>query len=200
MNSSRKVSSFLLFDSLRLWCVCIGIGLSLGAMETWAQSAATGVISGQVIDQLGAAVPGASVKLAEVATGSATTTTTNDAGRYTFPTVSPGTYDLTVTKAGFALTKIPALKVEVGMALTMNVSLQLGQTSTVVEVSAAAGAELQTMNATVGSTISGDALQFLPNLGRDASTLATLQVGVTAFGNSAGANADQNSFQLDGGN
>jgi hypothetical protein len=56
------------------------------------------------------------------------------------------------------------------------------------------------MNSTVGSTISGDALQFLPNLGRDASTLATLQVGVTAFGNTGGANADQNSFQLDGGN
>src|SRR5579871_6424714 len=174
--------------------------ITIAALPALSKNAATGVISGQVIDQQGAAVPGAMVRLTETSTNSTTNTTTNDAGRYTFPTVAPGTYDLVVTKEGFALTRMPAQKVDVGMALTMNVTMQLGQTSTVVEVSAAAGAELQMTNSTVGSTISGDALQFLPNLGRDASTLATLQVGVTAFGTTAGANQDQNSFQLDGGN
>jgi hypothetical protein len=189
MRSSKKVFS--------MWIL---IFLSLGAARAWAQNAATGVIVGQVTDQTGAAIPGANVKLTEVSTNSTTNTTTNEAGRFTFPTVPPGTYDLVVTKEGFALTRLPAQKVEVGMALTMNVALELGQTSTIVEVAAVAGAELQTTNSTVGSTISGDSLQYLPNLGRDASTLATLQVGVTAFGNTAGANQDQNSFQLDGGN
>jgi hypothetical protein len=174
--------------------------LSLGATRVWAQNAATGVIVGQVTDQTGGAIPGASVKLIEVSTNSTTNTTTNETGRFTFPTVPPGTYDLIVTKEGFALTRLPAQKVDVGMSLTMNVALELGQTTTIVEVSAAVGAELQTTNSTVGSTITGDSLQYLPNLGRDASTLATLQVGVTAFGNAAGANQDQNSFQLDGGN
>jgi len=201
MNSFR-LQSPLQVPSVRsaLVAFCAATLLIFGASPAWAQNAATGVVSGLVTDQQGAAIPGANVKLTELSTNSSTNVTTNEAGRYTFPSVSPGTYDLAVTKEGFSLTRMPAQKVDVGLALTINVSLQVGQTSTVVEVSASAGAELQVMNATVGSTISGDALQFLPNLGRDASTLATLQVGVTAFGNTAGANQDQNSFQLDGGN
>src|SRR5712691_383273 len=180
--------------------VCMGILLCAVATPARAQNAASGAISGQVTDQQGGAVPGAAVRLTEVSTNSVTTTVTNEAGRYVFPTVPSGTYDLTVTKEEFSLAKMAAQKVEVGMSLTMNVSLQLGQTTTTVELQGAVGADLQVMNATVGSTISGDSLQMLPNLGRDASTLAVLQVGVTAFGNTAGANADQNSFQLDGGN
>src|SRR6516162_8412698 len=201
MNSFTRPSS-LEVRPVRSTLVLIGAAILwiFGAAPAWAQNAATGAVSGQVTDQQGAAIPSATVKLTELATNSAINSTTNEAGRFTFPAVPPGTYDLTVSKEGFALTRMPAQKVDVGLALTVNVSLQVGQTSTVVEVSASAGAELQTMNATVGSTISGDALQFLPNLGRDASTLATLQVGVTAFGNTAGANQDQNSFQLDGGN
>jgi hypothetical protein len=69
-----------------------------------------------------------------------------------------------------------------------------------VEVTASTGADLQVLNATVGSTISGDALMLLPNLGRDASALATLQVGVAPGGQVAGTAADQSAFQLDGGN
>ena len=187
-------------SSKKLFLVCVLIFLGLSAIPVSAQNAATGVIVGQVTDQTGAAIPGASVKLTDLSTNSTTNTSSNEAGRYTFPTVPPGTYDLVVTREGFALAKVPAIKVDVGMALTMNVALAIGQTTTIVEVSVDAGAELQTTNATVGSTIVGDTLQFLPNLGRDASTLATLQVGVTAFGNAAGANQDQNSFQLDGGN
>lgn len=176
------------------------ISLSLGPALAWAQNVATGVISGQVTDQTGAAIPGANVKLTEISTNSTTNTSTNETGRFTFPNVAPGRYDVTVTKEGFALSKVAAQKVDVGMSLTVNVALELGQTTTLIDVAAVAGAELQVTNATVGSTITGDTLQYLPNLGRDASTLATLQVGVTAFGNAAGANQDQNSFQLDGGN
>jgi hypothetical protein len=195
MRSSKKRLALVGLLSL-----CVVIFLSLGGPPAWAQNAATGVISGQVTDQSGAVIPGANLKLTEISTNSTTTTTTNEAGRYTFPTVPPGVYDLIVTREGFAPAKVAALKVNIGMALTMNVPLELGQSATVIEVAASPGAELQTTNATVGSTIVGDSLQYLPNLGRDASTLATLQVGVTAFGNTAGANQDQNSFQLDGGN
>ena len=180
-------------------CVAILLGV-VAVSQLLAQNVATGAIAGLVTDPQGSAVPGATVKLTEISTNSLTSTITNDAGRFAFPAVPSGTYDLAVTKEGFALSRLLRQRVEVGMSLTTNVSLQLGQTSTVVEVQESAGAELQLMNATVGSTISGDALQLLPNLGRDASTLAVLQVGVTAFGNTAGANQDQNSFQLDGGN
>jgi hypothetical protein len=58
---------------------------------------------------------------------------------------------------------------------------------------------LQTLNATIGSTITGDSLLLLPNFSRDATALATLQVGVTLSGQVAGTQTDQSSVQLDGG-
>src|SRR5260370_14433654 len=136
MRSSKLFSVEAPLVSFGLFHLCSVIFLSLCATPAWAQNAAAGVISGQVMDQQGGAIPGANVRLTEISTNSTTNTSTNEEGRFTFPTVSPGTYDLTVTKEGFALTRMPAQKVDVGMALTMNVSLQVGQTSTVVEVSA----------------------------------------------------------------
>src|SRR5262245_675304 len=102
-------------SSKNVFWVCILISLSLGAARALAQNAATGVIVGQVTDQTGGALPAANVKLTEVSTNSTTNTTTNEAGRFTFPTVPPGTYDLVVTKEGSDLTRLPAQKVEVGM-------------------------------------------------------------------------------------
>jgi len=53
--------------------------------------------------------------------------------------------------------------------------LKVGATTTTVEVSATVGADLQTTNATVGNTLTSEALMLLPNMGRDVSTLAVLQ-------------------------
>ena len=174
--------------------------LSLAAVSAWAQSASTGTVSGQVTDQQNAFIVGAEVKLIDLQTNVARTTLTNEAGRYSFINVTPGSYDITVNKPGFAQTRIASQTVEVGLTLTANFALQVGSTATTVEVTAAAGAELQVMNATVGSTISGASMMLLPNLGRDASSLSVLQVGVAPGGNVAGAASDQNVFQLDGGN
>jgi len=69
----------------------------------------------------------------------------------------------------------------------------------VVEVSAV-GNELQTMNATVGSTITNLSIDNLPSLGRDVSTFIALQPGVAPDGSVAGAVVDQSFFTLDGGN
>jgi hypothetical protein len=64
----------------------------------------------------------------------------------------------------------------------------------------ASGASLQTLNATVGTTIAFRNLQELPNLSRDVSSLVTLQPATAPNGSVAGAVRDQNTFQLDGGN
>ncbi|HEX4594573.1 MAG TPA: carboxypeptidase regulatory-like domain-containing protein [Bryobacteraceae bacterium] len=185
--------------SFFLAILCASILLVFNSVPAFGQ-AASGTIAGIVTDPSGAAVVNAEVKLNDPTTNSSLTTKANEVGRYTFANVSPGTYDLIVTSTGFTQSKIAAQKVDVGQSLTLNVTLQVGATSTVVEVQAAAGAELQTLNATIGSTIRNDQLQLLPNLGRDASTLSVLQVGVSLAGNVAGAQTDQNGFQLDGGN
>ncbi len=177
-----------------------GLWLAPGAMPLAAQSASSGAVSGQVTDQSGAVIGAAAVSLSDVATNSVRSTTTNDAGRYEFVNIPPGTYNLAVSKPGFSMAKVAAQKVEVGLALTLNITLPVGATATTVEVTASAGADLQVLNATIGSTISGDSLLLLPNLSQDASALATLQVGVAPGGQVAGTAADQSSFQLDGGN
>lgn len=89
---------------------------------------------------------------------------------------------------------------EVGSTLTLNFKMELGTSTTTVEVRAVSGAELQTTNAAVGTTISGAALESLPNFGRDVTTLSVIQPGTTLGGFTAGAYSDQNSFTLDGGN
>ena len=89
--------------------------------------------------------------------------------------------------------------VKVGVATTANLSLQVGGSNVVVDVTAV-GNELQTMNATVGNTITGIALDALPTTGRDVSTFLTLQPGISPDGSVAGAAVDQSYFSLDGGN
>ncbi len=197
MNHSRRLINA--YESSSFVCR-LAVLIIVLAIQAWAQSTSSGTIAGQVTDQQGAVLVGAQVRLMDNSTNTARTTTTNEAGRYNFINVTPGVYDVTISHTGFAQSKIAAQTVEVGLALTLNVSLQLGPTTTTLEVKASAGAELQTMNSTVGSTISGDSLLNLPNLARDASALSVLQVGVSPTGNVAGAASDQNVFQLDGGN
>jgi hypothetical protein len=153
-----------------------------------------------VIDQQNATIAGAEVVLTDLSTNSKRTTSTNDVGRYIFLDLPPGQYDLTVTNAGFKQARVAQQAVDVGTVLTLNVTLEVGATTTSVEVKATAGAELQTTNATVGTTITGPALMNLPNIGRDANTFYLLQPTVNPNGNIAGAQTDQTMFQLDGGN
>lgn len=190
------VSSFV----VGLMVVCAGLVLSLSATPALAQATSTGTVSGQVTDPQNAAVVGAEVKMFDPSRNFSKSTTTNETGRFIFVNVEPGIYDVTVNKAGFATAKVQGQRVEVGLALTLNITLQLGSTSTIIEVQASAGAELQTMNATVGTTMNFQSLIALPNLGRDASTLVELQPAVTPNGAVAGAVRDQNTFQLDGAN
>src|SRR5579863_1849171 len=174
------------------------IGAAVVSGCAWGQSASTGVVTGLVTDEKNGVVQGAAVQLSDTATGIARTATTNEAGRFTIQ-VEPGIYDISVSKSGFSVYRLNTQEVDVGLTLTVNCALQLGAEHTVVEVRESAGSGLQTMNATVGSTLSGDSILLLPNLGRDTSTLATLQPAVAPTGAVAGVPNDQNTFQLDGG-
>ncbi len=175
--------------------LCLG-----GALPAWGQGAAnTGTIAGTITDPQGAVVVGATVTLIDIATNNSRTTTTNASGRYIFVDVLPGKYRVTVTKQGFATTKAENQEVTVGSALTLNLTLQVGGASVVVEVQST-GSELQTMNATVGQTLTSVALDNLPSIGRDVNTFIELQPGVSTDGSVAGAINDQSYFSLDGGN
>ena len=168
------------------------------ALPLWAQSTNTGTVAGTVTDQSSAVVNGATVTITDAATKTPRSSTTNEDGRYIFVDVEPGVYALSASKQGFSISK-SQITVKVGVAITANLALQVGGSNVVVEVSAV-GNELQTMNATVGNTITGVALEALPTLGRDVSTFLTLQPGISPDGSVAGAAVDQSYFSLDGGN
>jgi hypothetical protein len=164
----------------------------------FSQSSSTGTVAGTVTDPSGAAVAAATVTLTDKSTNIPRTVSTNENGRYILVDVPAGIYDVAVNKQGFRVSKLSDQAVSVGTALTLNVTLEVGAVTESVEVTAS-NAELQTLNATVGNTVSGVALDSLPSISRDASTFFTLQPGVAPDGSVAGVAMDQNSFQLDGG-
>jgi hypothetical protein len=174
--------------------------LPLCSNPALAQSSSAGTVSGLVTDQQGAAIPGAKVTLTDPSTKQVITTVTNDSGRYIVVNVPPTTYSVKFTKTGFNAQVVEREDVQVGEILSLDAHLEVGAVTNVIEVTASAGAELQTVNASVGTTVSGPSLTYLPIFGSDASSLALYQPGVSPEGSVAGANADQNTFQLDGGN
>jgi len=183
--------------------------LSLG-IAAEAQTSNSAIVLGTVMDKAGAVVPDATVGLINTATNETKTTTTNAAGEYVFPNVPPGTYTLKISKAGFATTTFANIKADVTKSYTYNATLEVSSGKEVIEVTAQAQAELQTVDAVVGNVVGESELMRLPTLGRDSRELLTLQPMSTPFessngggfgnngGTIAGARSDQNVFNLDG--
>ena len=172
--------------------------LLVGSVTVIAQSTSTGTIIGTITDQSGAVVPDATISITNKNTNTPSKTQSNSAGHYAFVNVDPGVYDLKITKQGFETANVPNQTVEVGKQLTEDLKLTVGSVNQEVTVETT-GTELQTLNATVGNDVSGVALESLPAVGRDVSTFAVLQPGVSPDGSVAGTVVDQSSFQLDGG-
>ncbi len=180
------------------------------------QGSSTATVTGTVTDQKGAAVPGASIELLNTATNESRTQTTGDTGYYTFVSVPPGTYKVSIKKVGFRTTTIGPVDVQVGKSLTADAKLEIGTISEVIEVQAGTQLELQTMDAAVGTVMDRKMLDNIPSMARDATALLLLQPLTTPGFNSpgspsgtgegdntggqvAGARSDQNTFLLDGG-
>src|SRR5690242_8038079 len=159
---------------------------ALNSSQVLGQTGGTGVVVGAITDQTGAAIAGATVNLIDIATSAVRTAITNESGRYDFPNVQPGKYNVTISKTGFRQAKFNNQDVVVGEQRTLDAKMQLGEATQVVEV-VASNTDLQTMNATVGNTITGVTLDSLPSIGRDVSTFVTLQPGISPDGSVAGA-------------
>ncbi|HKW34416.1 MAG TPA: carboxypeptidase-like regulatory domain-containing protein [Candidatus Acidoferrum sp.] len=172
--------------------------LVLTVSPAYPQALTAGSVAGLVSDTSGGVVAGATITIKDKSTNTPRSTTSNEAGRYLFANVPPGSYEITANKTGFSLSRVGEIQVVVGTPLTIDFKLELGSITQSVEVSAS-GADLQTTNSTIGASVVGDALLMLPNIGRETAALATLQPAVTPNGYTAGVVNDQNTYQLDGG-
>jgi carboxypeptidase family protein len=208
ISSTHLVGGGIMKTFKNVAIVFVLLAVFLSAAPTWAQTANTALVLGTVTDPAGAVVPDAKAQLTKTGTNETKEMATNSAGQFTFPGVTPGTYKITITKAGFATFVVANLVVDVNKSYTVDVKMEIRSSSETVEVSAGAQVELETADAVVGSVIGGEMLTRLPTLNRDATELLTLQPGSTpyddstGFGNGggtvAGARSDQNTVSLDG--
>ncbi len=125
----------------------------------------TAQLSGVVTDPTGAVVPNAKVTVKSVETGVNRVVNTSASGVYAFPDLRPGSYDLTVTSQGFSTTK-GRVTLTVGARTNQDFKLEVGQTSTVVEVEENA-ATVNTVSQTLGSTVTSAEVLQLPTISRD---------------------------------
>ena len=106
---------------------------------------------------------GVDVTLANSATGFSVSAKSNESGVYTFSDIPPApTYALTFTRDGFKTLTVNRVILSVDNKETRDVSLELGDTKTTVEVTASAGETLNTTDASVGTVIQGDVVEISP--------------------------------------
>jgi len=140
-----------------------------------------GQLSGKVLDPSGASVPGAALTLNQASTGITLAATSNDSGAYVFPSVSPGTYTLSITAKGFARSVVNEVIVYTARTTDLDVKVNVGSTTENVEVQAE-GAVLETSTNTLATTVAADSIQELPLSGRDILPFAQLVPGAQVGG------------------
>lgn len=162
-----------------------------------------GAVTGRVSDQLGAAVPGASVTVKRIETGVTIETVTSDTGQYSVPYLPIGTYEVTATLAGFTTARVTGVAVRVGLTATVDLSLSAGAIQDEVTVTAHA-AHLELASPALGNIVSGRQMTQLPIVGRNPYSLVTLAPGVVDRGNTGtgplinGARSNSTAVMLDG--
>ncbi|MEO8735670.1 MAG: carboxypeptidase-like regulatory domain-containing protein, partial [Edaphobacter sp.] len=167
-----------------------------------------GTINGNVTDNAGGAIRGASVTLIDQDTNLSFTRTTDGGGSYRFSPIKIGSYTLTVKAPNFSTYKQENIHVDVSQIVGLNVALKPGGASDSITVTSAP--ELQTGDAATGQVFNTKELEDLPLLDRNYLFLAQLTTGVAApnQGNSQtsgsgafssnGSRVSQNNFILDG--
>ncbi len=158
--------------------------LLLAAVSAGAQTSA-GEVNGTVSDPSKSAVAGAQVTLVNTVTRLENRATTNADGYYVFVNVAPGAYSLKIENTGFKGAQLPTFTVGVNQTVTQDVSLQLGQVSETVNVSAEAEL-IQKSSAELGTVIQEKAVEDLPLNGRNFTQLLSLTPGATPVNTAQG--------------
>jgi hypothetical protein len=152
-----------------------------------AQGETTSAIIGEVSDASSAVVAGATVTITNHETGLKRNAKTDDAGRFNFPQLKPGTYSVTVEARGFDSGQNDNVVAGLGQKQTVDFALKVARSNEVVEVSSEAPI-INPGNANTSTTLSAPALEDLPNPGGDLTY--PLQFAPGALINTAGSSND----------
>lgn len=173
--------------------------IALFSSLAWSQEP-TGEIIGTILDPTGAVVSGAVVTVTNTSTGATRALTSNSAGVYIAPALTPGIYSVRVTMKGFITNIRNNVEVAVGQQIRTDFSLQLGDVNQSVEINAAATV-LDTESTTIGTVIGNKSIEELPLNGRNFLQLGELVPSGTTYGPSnyiaqARGGGDRSQFQL----
>jgi Carboxypeptidase regulatory-like domain/TonB-dependent Receptor Plug Domain/TonB dependent receptor len=155
--------------------VGLAVALCLFASSAlWAQATAT--ISGRVVDQAGAVLPGATITVTNAATGAVRETVTNDEGLYSVPALLPGKYSVRATLTGFSAQEREGVEVLIGA--NMAVELKLGIAALQENITVSSQAPLvESTQAVLASSIRQQEVAQLPMMNRSISALITMLPG-----------------------
>lgn len=146
--------------------------------NAYAQSTTQGALAGTVFDAGDAAVPNAKILIHNDATNAEVTLTAGGSGEFRAPQLAPGTYTVTVSAPGFSDARTTQVVVQVNSTTDLTPHLKTGETSTVVEVTAAAPV-LNFDNAAFGGHLDNKEIENIPINNRRWSSLALTTPGVT---------------------
>ena len=160
-----------------------------------------GAIEGVVKDAQGGAVPGVTVE-AQSATGATVVATTDAAGVYRFPRLSPGKYTVTAKLQGFSPARVANISVSLGQLLSVPLTMKLGAMTETVEVTGEAPL-IDVKQSSRATSIRDEALNKMPK-GRDFTSVVTQAPGVNSEAGKLGgisidgAAAGENRYIVDG--
>ena len=194
------------------WVLIVGLLVCLGVPRATFGQISSSAIVGVVQDATEAVIAGAEVTVTNVETGITRARESGPSGLYRVGELQPGTYQITVSMAGFNREVRQDIVLEFGRELTLNFTLQVGAVEQEVVVTGEAPV-VETTISSVATNVSQEQLRELPLNGRSFADLVTLNPGAVTphigqgrganYGfapqlSVAGARTDANSFRLDG--
>jgi hypothetical protein len=163
--------------------------LALVAVLTLAVSAAAYAqgsfftsLSGTVVDNSGGVIPGANVKIRNNGTGEEVNTVSGSDGGFSAPSLSGGTYTVTVTLMGFKTATLNSVTLMAAVPATVKVALQVGALEENVTVVGDSALVVQTQSPSIATNLTGTQITSLPLTSRNALDSLTSLPGFSTSG------------------
>jgi Carboxypeptidase regulatory-like domain len=172
--------------------------LVLGCASAFAQQT-TGSVTGRVVDQQGAAVPGVTITAKMVTTGFTRTETSDAEGLYRLNALPVGIYEVNAELSGFATVSKKDVEVNVATVQAIDFALKVATLAETVNVTGATPL-IQTATSSVGGIVSPRRIETIPLNGRQFANLAATIPGVGLAFHTDPTKSTQYSPQINGGN
>jgi hypothetical protein len=158
-----RLASARFIISILLPVLLLAVVNLAGSKSVSAQDLDSVTITGRVVDQNGAIIPGATIEAVLIKTGATRTTVTDDEGRYRVIQLEPGVYTLRASSTGFATLEKKELSFIAGKNVQLDFTLvPQGVTVDPVVVTADDAPAIDTTRTVVGGTVTTHDVESLP--------------------------------------